>query len=161
MPQLDTATFMPQLIWLGLTFVVLYIVLARRVLPGIGQLLGARQDKIAHDLGVAETAKKQAEGALASYEAGLAKARAEAQAKHAQAAEGAAKAAARRREEQEATLAREAAAADTAIAGAKSRALGEIRDAAADIAVVAVERLIGVTVDRTAALKATADEGGA
>ncbi|MSP82720.1 MAG: ATPase [Alphaproteobacteria bacterium] len=159
MPQLDTATFMPQLVWLALTFIVLYVVLSRRLLPRIGEILEARKDKIAHDLGAAEAAKKQAEATLAAYEAGIAKARVEALGLHAAAQEAAAKASAQRREEAEATLAREGAAADAAIAAAKGRALGEIREAAAEIAQAALARIVGIEVDRATALKAATDEG--
>jgi F-type H+-transporting ATPase subunit b len=161
MPQLDTATFAPQLVWLAITFVVLYLALARGLLPRIGEMLEARQDKIAHDLAAAESAKKSAEAALSAYEEGMAKARGEAQTMRGAAVDAAAKAGAVRREEQEAALAREGAAAEAAIAAAKGRAMGEIREAAAEIAQAAVERLIGVEVDRAAALKAVADEEAA
>ena len=74
MPQLDTTTFVPQLVWLAITFVALYLILGRRLLPRIGEILESRQDKIAHDLAGAESAGKEAKDALAAYEAGLAKA---------------------------------------------------------------------------------------
>ncbi|HEX9809553.1 MAG TPA: F0F1 ATP synthase subunit B', partial [Alphaproteobacteria bacterium] len=119
MPQLDTTTFVPQLVWLAITFIALYLILGRRLLPRIAEILESRQDKIAHDLAGAETAKAEAEEALATYDAGLAKARAEAQALHAKALEDAARETARALDEQAADLTREGDAAEGAIDAAK------------------------------------------
>ncbi len=158
MPQLDTTTFVPQLVWLAITFVVLYAILARRLLPRIGEILESRQDKIAHDLAGADTARSEAEAAMAAYEASLAKVRAEAQALHARALEDAAGATARAFDDQAAVLAREVAAAEAAIGEAKGRAVADIERVAAEVAQAAVARLIGVEPDAAAALAAVKRE---
>ncbi|HHI81664.1 MAG TPA: F0F1 ATP synthase subunit B', partial [Rhizobiales bacterium] len=44
MPQLDTSTFMPQLVWLAITFFVLYVIMTRLALPRIGGAIEQRQD---------------------------------------------------------------------------------------------------------------------
>src|SRR3990170_484006 len=45
LPQLNPADFSPQLIWLALTFVVLYLILARVALPRIGEVLDERRER--------------------------------------------------------------------------------------------------------------------
>ncbi|MEX2648102.1 MAG: F0F1 ATP synthase subunit B' [Alphaproteobacteria bacterium] len=158
MPQLDTATFAPQLVWLAITFIALYLILGRRLLPRIGEILESRQDKIAHDLGAAEAARKEAEAATTAYEASLAKARADAQALRVQTIEESRAASAARQDDLAADLAREAAAAERAIGAAKARALDDIERAAAEVAQAAVARLIGVEVDADRALAAVRAE---
>ena len=75
MPQLESATFISQIVWLAVTFLALYVVMARIALPRIGEVLEARQDRIAHDLDTAASLKAEAEAALAAYETSIAEAR--------------------------------------------------------------------------------------
>jgi F-type H+-transporting ATPase subunit b len=158
MPQLDVATFVPQLVWLAITFIALYWILSRSVLPRVGEILESRQDKIAHDLAAAEAARAEAEGALKAYEASLAKARAEAQVLHARALDDAAKEAAKRRAEQDAEIQRESEAAERDVAAAKTAAMGNVRSIAGGIAQAAVAKLIGVEVSQAAAEGAAKSE---
>ena len=78
MPQLDFATFAPQLIWLTLVFGVLYLVMARVALPRIATVIEERRDRIADDLDTAAQLKSDTDDAIASYETALAEARAHA-----------------------------------------------------------------------------------
>ena len=57
MPQLDPASFAPQLVWLFISFVALYFLLGRFALPKIGGVIKARQDRLDDDLSQAETMK--------------------------------------------------------------------------------------------------------
>lgn len=68
MPQLDPSSFSSQLFWLGITFVILYVVMARSVIPRIREVLEKRQNQIQHDLDTAEKSKTQAETAKLNYE---------------------------------------------------------------------------------------------
>ena len=78
MPQLNFADFPPQLIWLACTFFFLYLVLARFILPRIGNILADRRQRITSDLDKAREYKAKTEAAIAAYEKALNEARAKA-----------------------------------------------------------------------------------
>src|SRR5947208_11098227 len=77
-PPLDPGTFAPQLIWLALTFGLLYMILKRVVLPRVGEVIEERSDRVKRDLAQAERLKADTEKALANYEQALGDARAKA-----------------------------------------------------------------------------------
>ncbi len=143
MPQLDPAMFSPQLVWLTISFVILYLVMARVVLPRIGDVLEARQDRIAHDLDAAASLNTEAETALAEYEKSLAAARSEARDVLVQAAERRASDAAARSTKLDARIAKRVRAAEARIAAAKQDALDNLAGVAGEIARAATEKLIG------------------
>ena len=68
MPQLDYGTFLPQIVWLFLTFIVLYLIMSRAILPKIADVLEQRQDRIASDLEEAEKLRNEAQIVLEEYE---------------------------------------------------------------------------------------------
>lgn len=78
MPQLEFADYAPQLIWLVLTFGILYLVMARIALPRIGGVIEERRNRIAEDFDSADRLRTEADEALKAYEAALASARAKA-----------------------------------------------------------------------------------
>jgi len=71
MPQLDITTFAPQIFWLAVSFVVLYVLMSRLALPRIGAILAARSGQIEGDLDAARRLKAEAEAAVAAYEKAL------------------------------------------------------------------------------------------
>ncbi|MFQ5983981.1 MAG: F0F1 ATP synthase subunit B' [Alphaproteobacteria bacterium] len=163
MPQLDTATFAPQIVWLAITFIALYVVLAVVVLPRIGDVLAIRQDKIAHDLESAESLKADAETAMAAYESTLAEARDKAHGLLTEAAEKLNAEAAARRQDLGAKLAEEGRAAEAEIATVQKAASKNVRAIAGETARAAVKLLIGVAVDDKTlkrALRAAKRESG-
>ena len=78
MPQLDPDTFAPQLIWLAITFIGLYFVMARMALPKIGNAIEQRRGRIANDLDQAQALKEATDRAIAAYEERMAEARSKA-----------------------------------------------------------------------------------
>ena len=80
MPQLDISTFAPQLFWLAVIFVALYIVMKTVALPQVGRAIEARRQRREEDLARAARLKAEADAANEAYQKLLATARAEAQA---------------------------------------------------------------------------------
>src|SRR5260221_11934542 len=77
MPQLNFHDFAPQIVWLVITFVVLYLVMSKLAVPAISDTLAMRQAKIPGDLDAAEKANEDTRALVAAYEKRLADAREE------------------------------------------------------------------------------------
>jgi F-type H+-transporting ATPase subunit b len=146
LPQLDPASWTPQLFWLLVTFVLLYLLMAKVALPRVAQVLETREKRIAGDLAEAERLKVETEQAIASYEAALAKARAEAQATADATRQKVTQDAAAAKARVEAELATKSKAAETAILAARDRALASLDQMAAEAAASIVQRLTGTVV---------------
>lgn len=143
MPQFDPSVWSPQIIWLIVSFVALYYILSRFVLPRLNEILEEREFRISDSLRRAENLKQEAEQAVAAYEQTMADARAKAQAQIQASHERAERLAAERQAELGDRLVDEIAAAEARIAAARTEAVAGIRDMAADVAGLAVEKLVG------------------
>lgn len=142
-PPFDSSTFASQLVWLAITFVVLYVLMAKVALPKVGGIIESRQKKIEGDIAEAGALKAQSDAALAAYEKALNDARASAQAianetRDKQAAEAEA-----RRKQLEDALNVKLAEAEKTIAATKQAAMANVRGIATDATKAIVERLIG------------------
>ena len=144
MPQLDVTTFVPQLFWLAVTFIALWLLMSRVALPRVGRALDGRRQRLDADLARAAEIKAEAEAVVAAYQKTLAAARAEAQAVIKETAERLAAAAAERQRQLVSSLAQEIAAAERRIAAAKEQALADVRGVAVEIAALAAVKLTGV-----------------
>jgi F-type H+-transporting ATPase subunit b len=156
-PQLDVATFVPQLVWLAITFGVLYLLMARLGLPRVGGIIEARRHRVDDDLARAAQLKADAEAAMSAYQETLARARAEAQAAVKDTTERMAAEAAERQRQLGESLARQTAEAERQIAAAKQRALAEMHDLAIEVARSVTEKVIGSAAD-PASLAAAVDQ---
>lgn len=156
MPQLDAATFMSQLFWLAVTFVVLYWVMWKIAIPRIADVLQDRQERIDDDLEKAQTLRNEAAGVLEAYEKTVADGRARAQAILREAADQNDKAAAERQAALGAQLAKQAGEAESRINEAREEALANIRTVAAETAQAAALRLSGATISQADAEEAVA-----
>ncbi len=155
MPQLQQIdTFLSQVVWLVLAFVVLFVVLRTVALPKIQTTLEARRDRIEGDLDRAQTLRREAEQVLAEYEAAMAEGRDKAQSVIRDAVEdGKAQAAAAHQATAE-RLAGDIAGAEARIAAARDEAVGNIREVAVDVVQAAAQRLIGGRIARKSAVDA-------
>ncbi len=149
MPQLDFANplLIAQVVWLLIIFGGLYLLLAGRVLPAVGEVLENRANRIASDLEAAQAAKAEADAAMAELRAATAKARGEAQAAIAAALAASTAEAQTRADALNARLAEQITAAEARIDGARAAAMGALRGIAADTATALVTKLVG-TADR-------------
>ena len=143
MPQLDVSTFTPQLVWLAITFVVLYLLMSRLGLPRVNAILEARRKRLDDDLARAAEIKAEAEAVVAAYQRTLAEARAKAQAAIKERTDQFAAAAAEQQQQLAEALAERTRAAEREIGAAKERAFAEIRNVAVDVARSVTEKLTG------------------
>jgi F-type H+-transporting ATPase subunit b len=147
MPQLDIATFAPQLVWLAISFVLLYGLMAWLGLPRIRKAIAARRARIDGDLEKAQQMKAEAEAVIAAYERALAEARQQAQQTLKETIDRLNAESAERQRQTGAKLAAETAVAERRIAEAKTAAIANIREMALDVARAAARRLTGDEVD--------------
>ncbi len=149
MPQLDVATFMPQITWLVISFVTLFLIVWKGVVPRVGGALAARQHKIEENLNNAAKFKSDAEAAIEAYEGSLAKARVEAQSIVAQIKTELDLVSAERQKELDTKLATRISKAEARISKAKSDAITNLQSVTVELAANAVEKLIGELPDAT------------
>jgi F-type H+-transporting ATPase subunit b len=147
-PPLDPGTFAPQLIWLALTFGLLYLVLKRVVLPRVGEVIEERSDRVKRDLAQAEKRRADTENALANYEQALGDARAKAGTIAKTMRDKLTAEVDKERAKVEAQIAAKLAEAESRIAATKSKALASVGEIASEVAGVIVTRLIGKEVTK-------------
>lgn len=143
MPQLDTATFLPQLVWLVITFALLYVLMAKLALPRVADIVEGRRMRLEGDLAEAARLKTETEAAIAQYEQALAVARAKAQAIAGDTRSKLAADAAALRAKVEAEISEQTKTAEARINTAKQQALSQLKSVAVDAASDVVARLSG------------------
>jgi F-type H+-transporting ATPase subunit b len=142
-PPFQSENFPSQLIWLAVTFVLLYVLMSRIALPRIGGILADRDKRIADDIAAANRLKEQSDAAHTAYEKALADARGRAQSIANATREQQAAAAEATNKQLEAQLHERIAAAEQSIAASRASAMSNVGGIAGDTAAAIVERLIG------------------
>lgn len=150
MPQLDVNSYLPQVVWLVITFSALLFVMWRIAVPRIAEVLEARQKRIADNMAKAEQHRKDAEAALAAYEQAMSEARAQAHFVIVEAGQKVAAETAEREARQAEQLNRRVEEAEQGIAHAVETAMVNVRAVALEVAVAAAERLTGKATDKKA-----------
>jgi len=145
MPQFNPEFFAPQIIWLVISFAVLYLLMSRWALPGVSQVLGMREERIQANLEKAEKLKAEAEAVLANYEKAIADARAEAHAALGKTAQAITALQAEREGAFAKKLAAQMADAEARIQAAKRQAMADVTVIAADLASAMTAKLTGAS----------------
>jgi len=163
MPQLDYHSFAPQLVWLAIAFLALYLVMSKLAVPAISDTLDKRQGKIQGDLDAAEKANEETRSLIAAYEKRLADAREEARRRMREQGETDSAATTARLTELHDRLAKQIAEAEKRIAAQRDDVMAGLEHMAMDIGRDVYGKLSGQPADPGAltAKVAAAIKGGA
>ena len=145
MPQLDFSNplILSQVVWMGVIFLALYLLLSQWALPQVASVLDSRAARIQADLHAAHTSKASADAAAEEVQAATRQASAEGQGEIARAVAAAKAEAAARTAQDEAALDARIKEAEQRIATARTAAIGSLRTVATDTAAAVVTRLLG------------------
>ena len=160
MPQLNFADFPPQLIWLTITFIGLYLLMSGWLVPSIGSVVDARRNRVEGDIAEARRLKDETAKAIADYEKALSDARAKAGTMAQGERERLKADIDAERAKVEAQLSGRLAEAEAQIASAKTTALGQVHGIAGETVQTIVQELLGIRVESHEALAAVARATG-
>ena len=152
MPQLDFATFPTQIFWLCITFLLLYLVMWKVVIPRISGVLEERQSRVENDLERAEQLQLEATSVLAAYEDSISNGKLEAKKIIQEATLQIAESQAHREAEALERISAITAEAEGKINAARNDAIADIRSVAAELVQITVLKLSGSEVSKEEAL---------
>lgn len=147
-PPFDTATFPSQILWLAISFGLLYLLMSRIALPRVGKIIGDRNQRILGDIAEANRLKAESEEAAAAYEQALAEARRNAAAIAQKARDEAKADADAERAKAEAAVNDKVAQSEQSIAKSKAKAMAEVGGIATETAESILKALIGGAVSK-------------
>ncbi|UYN99555.1 MAG: F0F1 ATP synthase subunit B [Devosia sp.] len=142
-PPFDPATFPSQLLWLAITFGVLYLLLSKVALPRLGGIVENRKALIDADLAAADADRQKTDAAIAAYEKALAEAKAKAQGIASETRDAIQADLASKRAAVEGDLAAKVSEAEGRIAQTKAEALTHVDEIAGETARAVVGQLVG------------------
>ena len=154
MPQLDISTFPPQLIWLLITFVALYLVVWKTALPRISDIRDSRRRRIEDDLSKTESLREEAAVVLAELEKSHADAAFEAQDLKRKATLAISASRLKLQEETATRVSSIIQEAENRISAERAETQDAIPIIAKNVTRSVVQRLIGVEIDENEALMA-------
>jgi F-type H+-transporting ATPase subunit b len=160
MPQLDVNAWPPQLFWLAVTFLALYFIISKIVIPRTGGVIEGRKNQIDSDLASAQRFKADTDKAVAEYEKALAEARDKAHGIARTARDALTAEVDKERSKLDGELGEKIAQAEKAIQATRTKALASVADVATEIAADIVTRLTGTSVTKADAAKAVAKAQG-
>ncbi len=143
MPQLDPTSFSSQLFWLTVSFVVLYILLARFLLPRVQSVIALRARTVEADIEQAQNLQSEAQRVQDAYEKTLAEGREKAKVVIENIKDRIAAIAQKQQEELDRVLERKLADSDAGIRRAKQDVMGKLMPVAGGLA----ERIVEIVVN--------------
>ncbi len=151
LPQLDPSTYTSQLFWLAIVFTFLFIFFSKKTIPQISRTIGNRTERITGDLDSAERLKNEVAELQQSYEEKLSQAREESFTVFVNGEKEM-----KKETESQTTGFRERSRKkveelEKSIEGARDVAIKEMSNIAAEIAIQASEKIIGVKTDEKTA----------
>ena len=155
-PPFDPGTFSSTIVWLVITFGLLYLIMSRLALPRVKGILATRSDKIHADLAAARKMREEATQANAAYEKTLTEAKATSQSL---AAETRAKVKAEQEAKRlalETDLNGKLQTAEAQIAAMKASAMANVGQIANEAASAIIQHITGKPADPTAIASAIA-----
>jgi len=159
-PPFKSETYPAQLFWLAVTFLFLFVVLWRVAGPRIAGVIGERKGRIAGDIGSAERHRKDSEAALASYQSALAAGRESARALMEDNRKRLAAEAERAKALADAQAREASGVAEARLAVVRAESRDRLSEAAADVVIAIVARLIGDSVSPDEAAAAVRSAAG-
>lgn len=147
LPQMDPTWFPSQIFWLAVTFVCLYVVFSRKILPDLSRTIDNRRNQIQGDLDSAQKLKEEADAVQRAYEAELNEARQKCTQMFQEAEEAIKKKTAKKMDGFTLRAEKETRETEEAIEAAKKDAIGEMNTIAAEIASLAAQKIIGLEPD--------------
>jgi F-type H+-transporting ATPase subunit b len=160
LPQLNPADFAPQLVWLAISFVALYVIMSRIALPRVGAVLEERANRIATDLNVAAQLRDETQKAIADYEKALADAKASGQQIARKARDEITADIDRERAEVDRQIAEKAASAEKSINALRESAIGHVEEIAAQTAEAVIARILSKPADTSETRRAVKEALG-
>lgn len=157
LPQLDIATFPSQIFWLVVVFSFLMIFFSKKTIPDISKTLESRNDRIQTDLENAEKLRKEVEDVHESYESGLSNAREQATSVYKEVEVYVQNLSIKKQDELREKSEKEVKALEKKITSAVNSVMNDMERIAAQVAIDATAKIIGVEVDQNEATKIVAD----
>ncbi|MGH6813819.1 MAG: F0F1 ATP synthase subunit B', partial [Methylocella sp.] len=155
-PPFDLVNFTPMLIWLALSFGLLYLLMAKIALPRVESILHTRAHKITNDIAEANAFRAQSDEAAAALDKTIADAKAMALALAQETRARLTAECEANRLALEAELNARLAASEMQILEMKAKAMGNVEAIASEAAAAIVHHITGKPADPTAIARAIA-----
>ncbi len=147
LPQLDPSSFTSQAFWLVLIFVAIYLFFSRKALPDISSVVENRAERIKSDLDSAAILKEEVELLQKSYEDNLESTRKKSVILFKEIEDSIKAKTEKHNEAFQEHSSKKIAKLESAIEKARISTMNDMGDIAADVAVTAAEKIIGVRAD--------------
>jgi len=147
LPQLDFTTYAPQIFWMFVFFIILYVFFAKKTLPEISDSVESRREKIEGDLDNAQDLKKEADNVRGEYEVALQEARQKASETFKNTEEQIKSDNNARLDAFKDRSAKMTQKTEAKIEKAKETAMADTQSIAAEIASIAAEKIVGIPTD--------------